>query len=240
MNDHPVAIVTGAGRGIGRALAIALASDGYQTVLIARSRRQLEAVAQEIAQLGVKTREPEIYDVDIADREAVRRTADSILAASRRVDILINNAGQWASGVLDVSAEQFQQLLAVNVVGASTLIQAVVPVMQQQGHGYIFNVASRAGKVGFPEEGVYSASKFALVGLSEALCKELAPQGIKVTSLCPAWVDTDMAQQAGTPLPSDEMIQPDDLVKTVRWLLSLSPAASVREVLIECRHSLSP
>ncbi len=238
MNDHPVAIVTGAGRGIGRALAIALAQDGYRTVLIARSHDQLESVARDITVQSGADRAPLVYGLDIADQEAVRHVANSIVEQLGRVDVLVNNAGQWGGSILDVTTEQFQQLLAVNLVGASMLIQAVVPVMKKQHRGHIFNVASRAGKVGFPQEGAYCASKFALVGLSEALCKELAPSGVKVTSLCPAWVDTDMAQQAGTPLLSEEMIQPEDLAKTVRWLLSLSPAACVREVLIECRHSL--
>lgn len=239
MNDHPVAIVTGAGRGIGRALAVALAQNGHQTVLVARSRDALESVALQIAQLGGTIPEPQVCDLDLADQKAVRQAADSIVERWGRVDVLVNNAGQWVSGIFDVSAERFEQLLAVNVAGALTLIQAVVPLMKEQGRGYIFNVASRAGKIGFAQEGAYCASKFALVGLGEALYKELSPQGIKVTSLCPAWVDTDMAQQAGTPLSPEEMIQPDDLVKTVRWLLSLSPAACVREVLIECRHSIA-
>jgi NAD(P)-dependent dehydrogenase (short-subunit alcohol dehydrogenase family) len=239
MDGHPVAIVTGAGRGIGRAIAIALARDGYRVALIARSRGQLDSVASDIAALGENVPQSLVYDLDIADQDVVRRTAESIVRRFGRVDVLVNNAGQWARGILDVSAERFQQLLAVNIAGALTLIQTVVSIMKTQGHGHIFNVASRAGKVGFPEEGAYCASKFALVGLGESLLKELAPLGIKVTSLCPAWVDTEMARQAGTPLPSEEMIQPEDMVKTVRWLLSLSPAACVREVLIECRHSIA-
>lgn len=238
MDDHPVAIVTGAGRGIGRALSLALAADGYHTVLIARSREQLASVAREIAGQGGQAPKPWIYDLDLADAEAVRRAADSIVGKLGRVDVLVNNAGQWVSGIFDVSAEQFAHLIAVNVTGALTLIQAVVPIMKQRGGGAIFNVASRAGKVTFPQEGAYCGSKFALVGLSEALYKDLASCGIKVTALCPSWVDTDMAQQAGTPLPSEEMIQPDDMAKTVHWLLSLSPAACVREVIIDCRRNI--
>lgn len=239
MSAHPVAIVTGAGRGTGRAIAIALAEDGYRTVLIARSREQLESVTREIAQLGASISEPMVYDLDISDQEAVCRVGHLIVEQLGRVDVLVNNAGRWAGGALEVSDEQFQRLLAVNVAAALTLVQAVVPVMKKQGRGYILNVASRAGKVGFAEEGAYCASKFALVGLGESLYRELSPLGIKVTSLCPAWVDTDMAQQAGTPLPSEEMIQPQDLARTVRWLLGLSPAACVREILIECRHSIA-
>jgi short-subunit dehydrogenase len=105
--------------------------------------------------------------------------------------------------------------------------------------GTILNVASRAGIIGFPNFGAYGASKFGMVGLSESLYRELAPRGIKVTALCPSWIDTDMARESGTPLSSEEMIQTEDLMKTVRWLLSLSPAACVREVMIECRADIS-
>ena len=239
MSDQPVAIVTGAGRGIGRALALALAQDGYHLVLMARSREQLTSVADEIAEQGKAVSRPIIHEVDISNQQAVRSAGESIVARLGRVDVLVNNAGQWIRGILDVTAEQFERLMAVNVAGALTLIQTVVPAMKQQGSGHIFNVASRAGKIGFPAEGAYCASKFALVGLSEALYKELAPSGIKVTNLCPGWVDTDMAQQAGTPLSPAEMIQPADLAATIRWLLNLSPAACVREVVIDCRRSIA-
>jgi NAD(P)-dependent dehydrogenase (short-subunit alcohol dehydrogenase family) len=93
--------------------------------------------------------------------------------------------------------------------------------------------------VGFENGGAYGASKFALVGLSESLCRELAPHGIKVTALCPAWTDTQMAYQSGSPLAAEEMLQPDDLLKTLRWLMSLSPAACVPEVVLEVRKQLS-
>lgn len=241
MNDHPVAVVTGAGRGIGRAVAVALAQEGYKTVLMARSRGQLDAVAQEIIRLvrPIPELEPSVYDLDVGDYEAAYRTGESIVRRWGRVDVLVNNAGQWVAGIFDVSHQQFHRLLAVNVTGALALVQAIVPVMKDRRRGYVLNVASRAGKVGFAEEGAYCASKFALAGLSESLYRELSPLGIKVTALCPAWVDTDMAREAGTPLTSEEMIQPEDLAKTVRWLLSLSPAACVKDVVIECRKNIT-
>jgi NAD(P)-dependent dehydrogenase (short-subunit alcohol dehydrogenase family) len=110
--------------------------------------------------------------------------------------------------------------------------------MKKQQSGYIFNVASRSGKVGFAGNGGYGASKFGLVGLSESLYRELTPQGIKVTALCPAWVNTNMAREAGTPLEADEMIQPEDVFETIRWLLSLSSGACVKEVVITNPKSL--
>jgi NAD(P)-dependent dehydrogenase (short-subunit alcohol dehydrogenase family) len=241
MKEHPVAVVTGAGRGIGRAVALALAQDGYKVALLARSREQLESVAREITQLTKPARslEPEIHVVDIADFEATRKIGESIMSRWGCVDVLVNNAGQWLAGALDVSDEQFDRLLAVNVAGSLALIQVIAAAMKKQGSGHIINVASRSGKVGFAQEGAYCASKFALVGLSESLYRELSPLGIKVTALCPSWTNTDMAQEANTPLPVEEMIQPEDLAKTVRWLLALSPATCVKEVLIECRQNIA-
>jgi short-subunit dehydrogenase len=109
--------------------------------------------------------------------------------------------------------------------------------MKKQHGGTIINVASIAGKIGFADFGVYAASKFGLVGLNEALYRELSPLGIKVTALCPGWVDTDMAKDSG--LTKKEMISTSDLVSTVRWFLSLSPAAVVKDIIIECRTSIS-
>ncbi|HYQ58420.1 MAG TPA: SDR family NAD(P)-dependent oxidoreductase, partial [Draconibacterium sp.] len=96
-----------------------------------------------------------------------------------------------------------------------------------------------SGKVGFATSGAYSASKFGVVGLSEALYRELNPLGIRVTALCPGWVNTKMAYEAGTPLEGEQMIQPDDLFKTIEWLLNLSSGACVKEVILETPYSIS-
>ena len=124
--------------------------------------------------------------------------------------------------------DKLQSLLATNLVGPFKLLQEVVPKLLEQQRGLIINIASRAGKIGFAGWGAYGASKFGLVGLSESLYRELARSGIKVTTLCPGWIDTDMAKRGGSPLRTHDMIQPEDIMKTVRWLMSLSPAACVR------------
>jgi short-subunit dehydrogenase len=134
--------------------------------------------------------------------------------------------------------QDFKSMLETNLVAQLIFTQEVVPAMKKQQSGYIFNVASRSGKVGFAGNGGYAASKFGLIGLSESLYRELTPQGIKVTALCPAWVNTNMAQEAGTPLETEEMIQPEDLFETIRWLLNLSAGACVKEVVITNPKSL--
>ena len=151
---------------------------------------------------------------------------------------MVNNAGEGGAGTLDVQLDKLTSLLNVNLVGPFKLLQEVVPILVAEQSGIVINIASRAGKIGFAGWGAYGASKFGLVGLSESLYRELAAFGVKVTTICPGWIDTEMAKMGGSPLASSDMIQPDDLMKTVRWLMSLSPAACVREVVIECRDDI--
>jgi 3-oxoacyl-[acyl-carrier protein] reductase len=117
-------------------------------------------------------------------------------------------------------------------------LKEVVPLMKKRGKGHIFNIASRGGKTGFAGEGAYDASKFGIVGLSESLYRELAGEGISVTAICPGWVDTEMAQQGGATLLREEMIQPEDIMKTIQWVLKLAPNTCVREVVLEPTKSI--
>ena len=231
-----VAIITGASKGIGKAIAIGLGKMNYHTVLIGRNQDDLKNVADEIVKAGGY--QPASFSVDITNSDKVKEVVAEITLQFGRIDILVNNAGIHFGGSLDLAEENFKSMLETNIVAQLIFAQEVVPVMKKQQSGYIFNVASRSAKVGFAGSGGYCASKFGLLGLSESLYRELTPQGIKVTALCPAWVNTNMAQEAGTPLETEEMIRPDDLFKTIRWLLSLSPGACVKEVVITNPKSL--
>jgi short-subunit dehydrogenase len=236
-----VAIVTGASRGIGACVAAGLAEDGYAVMLTARSKQSLEEVAARIRGNATKASDspPDIltFALDVQDHEAVENMVSSVVSSNGRIDLLFNNAGLGKQGSVDLSHEEFDHLLSVNLKGSFNFLKAVVPTMKKQGEGTIINVASRAGKIGFVNSGAYGASKFGLVGLSESLYRELCPLGIKVTTLCPSWVDTEMTKDA--PVPHEEMLVPDDLLKTVRWLLSLSPAAVVKDLIIECKTRIA-
>ena len=234
MIDAPVAIVTGASRGIGRAVAEGLAADGYKTILIARSKDALKRVGLEIVlKLSLeKSLTPDLCALDVTDEATVQSALKQIVETHGRIDVLVNNAGQWLDGSLDAPTEQVRTLLDVNVLAPYVLLRAVVPLMKEQGSGYLFNVASRAGTYGFAESGIYCASKFALVGLSDSLYRELAPLGIKVTAICPGWVNTDMAIEAGTSLAAADMIQPADIAQTIHYLLHLSPCVCIKEIVL--------
>ena len=237
-----VAIVTGASRGIGACVAAGLAEDGYAVALTARSKQSLEEVAARIkgnAFTKASHSTPEIFTfaLDVQDHAAVENMVSSVVSSKERIDLLFNNAGLGQEGSVDLSHEEFDRVLSVNLKGAFNFLKAVVPIMKKQGEGTIINVASRAGKIGFANSGAYAASKFGLVGLSESLYRELCPLGIKVSTLCPSWVDTEMTKDAL--VPPEDMLVPDDLLKTVRWLLSLSPAAVVKDLIIECKTRIA-
>jgi 3-oxoacyl-[acyl-carrier protein] reductase len=233
-----VAIVTGASRGIGACVAEGLAKGGFAQALIARSKKGLDEVAARIAKES-KNKAPDVltFPVDVQDAEKIEKVVSDVVSKFGRIDLLFNNAGLGTFGTLEVSLEEFDQAMNVNLRGAFCFLKHVVPIMKKQGSGTIINVSSIAGKIGFEGYGAYAATKFGLVGLSESLYRELAPLGIRVTALCPSWVDTDMAEHSD--LPTEEMIDPVDILKTVNWIMDLSPAAVVKEVVIECRKQIA-
>jgi len=236
-SNHKIAIVTGATKGIGKAVALGLAQMNYRLVIIGRNEAELEQVADEIKKNSGLV--PLSFQLDITNTVAVNEVVETIVSQTGRIDILVNNAGIYFDGTLSISEADFKTMLNTNLTAQLVFTQVVVPQMKKQKSGYIFNVASRSGKIGFAESGGYSASKFGMVGLSESLYRELTPQGIKVTALCPGWVNTKMAFEAGTPLKPEQMIQPEDLMKTIQWLLTLSPGACIKEVVIDAPRSMS-
>lgn len=236
MNDRKIAIVTGASSGIGKDIAFGLAEDGYRVVLTARREQRLKDVAAEmVRKLGLaEDCTPIVRRLDVTDEADIRELVADIDREYGRIDLLFNNAGLGTSGSLELDVAELDRLLAVNLRGPFAMMKNVVPVMLRQKRGQIINLASKNGKVGVVGLGGYTASKFGLVGLSEVVYRELAAQGIKVTTLCPGWVNTDMAAQEGSPHNPADIIQTSDIMKTVRWLLGLGRTVSIMEVMLEC------
>ena len=231
-----VALVTGATRGIGKAIAIGLAETGYQVVLTGRKQSDLEKVAQELR--SNNSPNPLTFQLDITNSLQISETVSKIVEETGRIDVLVNNAGIFFDGSLSLSEEQFKTMLDTNLTAQFVMLKEVVPVMKKQKAGYIFNISSRAGVIGFAGNAGYVASKFGFAGLSQSLYRELTPQGIKVTAICPSWVNTQMAYEAGTPAKAEDMIQPQDIFQTIQWLLSLSSGASVKEIVIDVPQNI--
>ncbi len=232
------AIVTGASRGIGRACAIGLASLGYRVALVARDFHALDAVRDEIAQLEGSA-DTTVHVVDVTDDGQINQLIGDLTRQFGHVNVFVNNAGIDAEGTLALDTATFDRVLDTNLRAPFLFLQRVIPLMADADNPYVFNIASRAGKVGFAGSGVYVASKFALVGLNESLYREFADSPIRVTAICPGWVNTDMADSPRCPVPPDDRIQVEDIFSTLEWLLSLSPKVCVRDVMIECKGSIA-
>lgn len=188
-----VAWVTGAGRGIGRAVAVALAREGVHVALSARTKSELEAVAKELAPTKVTTF---VAPCDVTDAKAVRAAYDAATKALGAPTILVNGAGIARSAAfLKTDLALMETHWRVNVLGPFHAMQAAIPSMLAGGWGRVVNIASIAGKAGAPYISSYAASKHALLGITRSLAQEYAAKGITVNAVCPGYVDTPMTTE---------------------------------------------
>jgi NAD(P)-dependent dehydrogenase (short-subunit alcohol dehydrogenase family) len=194
-DEAPVAVVTGAGRGIGRATAEAFAAQGWRVVVAEKRPALGRASARSLARRGAVAL---FVPTDVADARSVERMARAVLARFGRIDALVNNAGVLETGPLArLPVANLEHVLAVNLAGPLLVARAALPAMLRRHAGAIVNVASLLGKFGMAEYAVYCASKFGVVGFTDALADELAGTGVRVWAVCPGQVDTPMARKAG-------------------------------------------
>jgi NAD(P)-dependent dehydrogenase (short-subunit alcohol dehydrogenase family) len=224
-----IGLVTGAACGIGREIARRLAREGMEVAVLDRDGAAAEATAAKIRGFAVAA--------DVTSAEEIGRAVDAVLARFSQIDVLVNNAGiAWMGPALDMPLEALQAMLRVNVEGVFIVSRAVLPHMIARRSGSVVNLASWAGKTGNANFAGYSASKFAVVGLTQALAREMAPHGIRVNAICPGIVvDTAMrtaieAQQRhyGLPdtaerersIPIGRVSVPDDVARIAAFLAS--------------------
>jgi len=227
--SNQVALVTGAGRGIGRAISAHLASLGATVVLCARSGSELDATADEIASRGEKG-VPLVCDV--SNLSSVENAAAVVAKAHGRLDILVNNAGvgSFAGPLHEMTPEDWEKVLNTNLRGVFYSIRAFAPMMIRQGGGHIVNISSLAGKNPLANGAAYAASKWGLNGLSYSVAEELRGKNIRVSVVCPGSVDTTEGWHHGK--SSNKMLQPDQIAHVVEMLVTQGPQSFVSEVLI--------
>lgn len=191
--ENKVAIVTGASRGIGRAIALLFAKEGARTVLAARNSGLLAEVAKEIVQNGGK--EPLLAEVDVTKEQSVHELVDRVLDKYDGIDILVNNAGVTRDGLLvRMSEAEWDDVLDTNLKGAFFATKAVAKAMIRQRHGRIINMASVVGLIGNPGQANYSASKAGLIAMTKSVARELASRNVLVNAIAPGFIDTDMTR----------------------------------------------
>ena len=216
------ALVTGASSGIGRLLALRFARDGARVALVARRAEELEAVADEIRKASG---EALVLPCDVAQREQAESACAGALERFGCIDILVNNAGYGHHRrFLEWDVDDMERVMRVNYLGALYFTKALLPKMVARGRGWLVFVASVAGKIASPEEAAYAASKFAMVGLAEALSLEVEDAGVHVLTVCPGVIRTpffdEEALQRMPPVARRSMVEPDGLVDAIAKALA--------------------
>lgn len=230
------AIVTGASSGIGLAIARMLGHEGHGLTVTARRPEKLEQAAAELAeQTGAKI---EVVAGNMASEEDIARVVAAHRERFGRLDVLVNNAGVGIGApVGETQTKKLDMQLDVNLRSIVLFYRDCVEMLKAAGaehrNALVVNTASVAGKSGQAWLAVYSATKFGVVGYTQAMNKELAADGVKSTALCPAFVDTAMTDFVKGSVAAEEMIRPEDIAETVRMLLRLSPACVIPEVIFQ-------
>jgi NAD(P)-dependent dehydrogenase (short-subunit alcohol dehydrogenase family) len=226
------ALITGGSSGIGLAIGRALLEDSYGVTLSARRPEKLEAAADELRQDGG---EVEAVPANMAEEDDIKALAEKHRERFGRCDVLVNNAGIGIGGpIAEAETKKLDLQLDVNLRAVYLTTRECLPMLKEAGAEHkkalIVNTASIAGKYGQGWLAAYSATKFGVVGLSQAMHREFGQEGIQVTALCPGFVDTAMTEWIKEQVSPDEMIRPEDIAESVRFLLRTSPACIVPEI----------
>ena len=224
-----VAVITGAGRGIGAAIAAKIAAMGAAVVLAGRTREPLESTSDAIVKAGGQA---EAVVCDVMHLSSVEALAAHIDKTLGRLDILVNNAGIGGFGgpLHQLPSESWDEVLNTNLRGVYYCIRALAPLMIRDRTGHIINISSLAGKNALPNGAAYAASKWGLNGLSYSVAEELRTYNIRVSVVCPGSVDTELSPHAGK--DKSKMLQPEDVAHTVAMLVTQASQSFVSEILL--------
>lgn len=231
MSAQKYALVTGGSRGLGKATAIAFAKEGIHVAVTGRNEALLKEVVKEIESYGVKA----VYAAfDVVDRDEVKKGIASITNEFPTIDVLVNNAGIAKFGTfMDMDEEDWVSILNTNVLGMYYVTKEILPLMIAENKGDIYNVSSTAGLAGNPATSAYSASKFAVIGMSESLMKEVRKNNIRVTTLTPSTIASDMSKELGlTDGDPERVLQPEDFADLIVATMKLPRRALIKSAAI--------
>ncbi|WP_230475493.1 3-ketoacyl-ACP reductase [Faecalibacter bovis] len=224
------ALITGAGKGLGKAMALALAKEGVNLLLVGRTLSDLETVASEAKTID-DTISVSISTADISELQEVKNSVNELTENAASIDILINNAGILrVGGILDLPIEDFENTIKTNVLGTYYVMHEVLPYLTQQTSSDIINIASTAGLKGNANLSAYGASKAAVINMTEAVMQEFRKKGVRVTTINPSTIATEMTLNAKfTDGNEDRVLQPEDLAYLIVSHLKLPQRAFVKD-----------
>ena len=225
-----VAIVTGASRGIGRAISVALAQETATIVLTARSIQELQNTAEQVKKAGGVAH---IIHVELTEEQSIRNLVQVTGEKLGRLDVLVNNAGVTHSAELEqTSTDDWQRCISINARAPFILCREALPLLKKSQAAHIINIASVVGIKGYPLQSAYTASKHALRGMTISLAEELRGSNIRVHLLCPGGVDTDMVDSVRPDIAKDELIKPQEIAELALYLVTHKGNAVVDELRI--------
>lgn len=223
-------VITGASRGIGKAIALKFAQEKFNLAVCARTKKDLQKLEKEIYEINPSA-EIFISVVDVSDKKQIQNFASDVLKKFKTIDVLVNNAGIYLPGEAHKEKDgTLEKLLQTNLLSAYYLTQKLIPRMLKQKRGHIFNNSSIAGINAYPNGGSYSISKFALTGFSKNLREEMKPHGICVTNICAGAVLTDTWK--GTNFPDSRFMKPEDIAELVFTAWKIGKQSCVEEIVV--------
>jgi NAD(P)-dependent dehydrogenase (short-subunit alcohol dehydrogenase family) len=235
--EGKIALVTGAGRGVGRAISTALAVESATVILAARAMHKLKQTADLVKEAGGVA---EIVELELADEESIKNCIKTVADKFGRLDILINNAGITHSAKLEETAiEDWDRCFAVNARGPFIMCRGALQLLKKSKEATIINISSVVGIKGYPLQSAYTASKHALRGMSISLSEELRGTNIRVHVLCPGGINTEMVSRVRPDIKTDELIDPAEIAELVIYLLTHKGNAVIDELRIR-RETASP
>ena len=238
MMNAPVAVVTGASRGLGKEICEILANMNYSLIIVSKNKQRLDVVMNELEKSLRHDCAIEAFVIDLGKGNDVEEMISEIKCKYKRIDLIVNCAGMVEKGTANLELEVLDEMMRVNFYSAARIVQGLIPLMDGSNNPYIINISSRSSIYPKSTNGGYSSTKSALATYFKAMYSEVSGRGIRVTNLHPSYCHTDQSIRQKW-IPDDKKIPPSDVALTIKYLLQLSRSVSIPEMVLDCSYVIA-